>query len=328
MPHNHVPTCHSIAIEDTLLARAPKGWPSSTHLRVLHFPRGDAEAALKLVEDYSCRVFIIGTHRYPDDFFCSLAAPSLIQRMGTGCSNIPLELCQRLGHTVAVTSGAVEDSVAEHALMLMLACARHAREADLAIRNQTWTRLSGLSLYGKTLGLAGYGAIARKFASIAKKAFNMRIHALVRRPLPPDGLIDEYTTDPKSLFSRSQFISLHLPETTETCGLVNRELLAALQPGGILVNTARGSLINEDALAEALLSGHLAAAGLDVFKNEPYVPSGRHDLRKINNLLMTPHIASSSDSSNALMLQICLDNSKAFLETGFCPDKHTSSSLF
>lgn len=286
------------------------------------FPRGDSDAALKLSQEQQCRVFIVGTHHYPKELFSSLAYPSLIQRMGTGCSNIPLQICFNHGHTVAITAGAVEDSVAEHALMLMLACARNAHEADLAIRKGTWSRLSGMSLYGKTLGLVGYGNIARKLATIAKKAFNVRIHALVRRPLPADDWVDVFTTDPKTLFQQSDIISLHLPETPKTMGMVNQQLLAELNPGSILVNTARGSLIDEDALAEALLSGHLAGAGLDVFKNEPYVPSGCHDFRKINNLLMTPHIASSSDQSNSRMIRICLGNADAFINTGTCPNEN------
>jgi D-3-phosphoglycerate dehydrogenase len=223
------------------------------------------------------------------------AAPKLrvIARAGTGVDNVDLAAATARGILVINAPGANSISVAEHALALMLSLSRAVPAADAAMKRSVWDRKSliGAELRGKTLGLVGLGRIGREVA-VRARSFGMEVVA--HDPFISDrvaaGLaIELLSLD--ALCSRADYISLHLPATTETRGLFNRARLSACKRGVRIVNTARGELIDSTALADAIESGHVAGAGIDVFDIEP--PT-EWRLARLPQVVATPHIAAST----------------------------------
>jgi glyoxylate reductase len=228
----------------------------------------------------------------------------LVGNYGVGYDNVDVAACSDRGIAVTNTPGVLDAAVAELALALMLACRRELVVSDRFVRDARWRtgwsrpeRL-GHDLAGATLGLVGLGRIGSEVAKRAE-AFGMRVVHHRRS----DGLpLDE-------LLRTSDVVSLHVPLTPETQGLLSRERLALLRDGATLVNTARGGIVDEDALVDELVSGRISA-GLDVFADEPRVPERLLDLR---NVVLTPHIASATVETRAAMTRVLVDNVLAFL---------------
>ncbi|MDR2935411.1 MAG: hydroxyacid dehydrogenase, partial [Candidatus Adiutrix sp.] len=199
------------------------------------------------------------------------------------------------GIAVLNTPGQNAGAVAELVMGHLLALVRRLMPAHAAPQAGRWekNRLSGTELGGKTLALIGFGAVGRKVAALAK-GFGMEV--LVYDPLVTAEAIAAEGARPAAwpeLLAAADFVSLHLPLTPETRGLISREVIfSRLKPGAILVNCARGGLVDEAALAEALASGRLAGAGLDVFENEP--PGADHPLLALENVVVTPHLGAST----------------------------------
>lgn len=224
------------------------------------------------------------------------AAPGLevIARHGVGVDNIDVAAATRRGIPVAYTPEANAVSVAEHAILLMAAVARRLLAYDAAARRGDWAlrdRYAAVELDGKTLGVVGVGRIGRLVARKAKGAFGMRV--LGHDPLLPPEAIAEAGLEPvgalEDLLPVVDVLSLHVPLTRETRGLVGAAALARMRPSAVLLNTSRGGVVDEAALCEALAGGRLAGAGLDVFEEEP-VPAG-HPLLRLPNVVVTPHSA-------------------------------------
>ena len=221
------------------------------------------------------------------------AAPQLraVGRAGVGVDNIDLDAATRQGVIVFNTPGGSTLSVAELAVGLMLALARHIPQADRSIRADRWEKgeLVGFELMGKTLGLIGLGRIGREVAQRAR-AFGMEL--LAYDPFVSDGTVAGVRlVDLDKLLALSDIVSLHAPLTEATAALLDRERLRSMRHGAMLINCARAGLVDEDALLEALESGHLGGAGLDVFAGEPSV---NPRLRALSNVVLTPHIAAST----------------------------------
>jgi D-3-phosphoglycerate dehydrogenase len=206
--------------------------------------------------------------------------------LGTGARSYmnPEELGQ-LGIEVHLIKGYGDTAVAECAIALMWAAARGIAQMDREMRAGNWLREDGMQLTGKTLGLIGFGGIAAEVARIALGS-GMRVVAWNRSPKQFAG-VDFVSLD--ALLAQSQIISLHLLLNDETRGFLSRERIAAMQPGVILVNTARGAMVDEEAMIEALKSGHIRRAGLDVFNIEP-LPAD-HPLTRIPNVTLSAHSA-------------------------------------
>ena len=223
------------------------------------------------------------------------AAPNLrvIARAGTGVDNVDVPAASARGIVVMNAPGANSVSVAEHALALMLSLARAVPAADAAMKRGVWDKkkLTGIELRGKTLGLVGLGRIGQEVAARAR-SFGMAIVA--HDPFISEqvaGTLGIELLDLDGLCARADYISLHIPATPETHHLFNRERLAKCRANARIVNTARGELIDETALAEAITSGHIAGAGLDVFETEPPRDG---TLTTLPQVVATPHIAAST----------------------------------
>ena len=206
--------------------------------------------------------------------------------LGTGARSYmnPEELSQ-LGIEVHLIKGYGDTAVAECAIALMWASARGIAKMDREMRAGNWLREDGMQLTGKTLGLIGFGGIAAEVARIALGS-GMRVIAWNRTPKPFAG-VDFVSLD--ALLAQSHVVSLHLLLNDETRGFLSRERIAAMKPGVILVNTARGAMVDEAAMIEALKSGHIRHAGLDVFNTEP-LPAD-HPLTKLPNVTLSAHSA-------------------------------------
>lgn len=224
-------------------------------------------------------------------------APRLrvISRIGVGYDNIDVQAATQRGIVVCYTPHGPTLSTAEHAVALIFAVAKTVAYADREIRRGRWHThfftLKGMELRDRVLGLVGLGRIGGHVAQIMQ-AVGMRVIALDPMLTAEKSLqLGLQKVDSLSeLLARSDVVSLHAPATAETRHLINASRLQAMKPGAILINTARGSLVDEHALADALRSGHLAGAGLDVFEREPI--SSENPLIHLENVVLTDHIAS------------------------------------
>jgi D-3-phosphoglycerate dehydrogenase / 2-oxoglutarate reductase len=214
----------------------------------------------------------------------------IISRTGAGVDNIDLAAASERGILVCNAPGINSISVAEHSLALILAMSKQLKVIDEAVRKGDWriryTSQTG-DLEGKTLGLVGLGQIGSLLAEKARLAFHMKIIAYDPYVKKEEQIT--LTSSLEDLFGQSDFISIHVPHTKETHHLVNEKLLSLMKPSSYLVNTARGTVVDEKALFQALEKGLIAGAALDVFEEEP--PSLDNPLLKLNNVIVTAHTA-------------------------------------
>jgi phosphoglycerate dehydrogenase-like enzyme len=229
----------------------------------------------------------------------------LIQKIGVGVNTIDVEAAKHRGIAVCNLPGSNSRAVAEMALLLMLACLRRLPELHFAVKNHDWKSAWQLQdrfgeLGGRTVGLLGYGAVPRLLAPMLQ-AMGAKVLYWSR---------SASNADRDSLLSHSDIVSLHLPLTPETRGFLD---LGKMKRGAILINTARGGLVDEAVLAESLESGHLAAAGLDVFAQEPPLSSSR--LLSLPNVICAPHLAWLTRETLERSLSAAADNARR-LATG------------
>ena len=218
--------------------------------------------------------------------------------LGTGArSYMDPEALASLGIAVHLIKGYGDVAVAEHTIALLFAAARDVAAMDRAMRAGTWLRSEGVQLAGKTLGLVGFGGIAAEVARVAR-GIGMRVLAWNRTPRHADGV--EFVAIER-LLPESDAVSLHLLLNDETRGFLTRARIAAMRPGAILVNTARGALVDEDAMVDALRSGRLGHAALDVFAVEPLPPD--HVLATLANTTLSAHSAFRTPEANVRLIE-------------------------
>ena len=235
----------------------------------------------------------------------------VISRYGVGVDNVDLEYAHKKNIIVTNTPGANSVSVAELAVGLMLSLIRHIPQAFEATRSGGWPRMNGLSLEGKTVGIIGFGSIGRQ---LARRLAGFDCCLLAYDPYPDLSFAEQCGVQMlplDDLLSQSNIITLHLPLSPSTQGLVNESFLAKTRPGTMLINTARGEIIDEDALYNALKSGRLAGAALDVFSQQPPDPS--NPLLLLPNVLVTPHMGAHTDGATNSMGWMSLNDCLAVL---------------
>lgn len=249
------------------------------------------------------------------DVFASSPNLRILSLWGTGTDHVDLSAASASGVIVTNTPGVSAVAMAEHALTLMLAVARDIPRIDSKTRKGAWPRGFVTQLHGKTLGVVGLGAIGTQTARIAK-GIGMRVIAWTRTPAgkPIDELGLELV-DLEHLYQRSDVVSLHVRLTSETTGMVGRRELEAMKESAILINTARGPVVDEGALVEALSGGAIRGAGVDVFDQEP-LPEN-HPLGQLPNVVMTPHSGGVTPEALEAGLQMAVDN--VFAELGGQP---------
>src|SRR5437868_5564920 len=225
-----------------------------------------------------------------------------IARMGVGYDAIDVAAATDLGIAVTITPGTLEESVAEHTVAMMLGVSRTLLQRDREVRAGRWTRQPMPRMAGKTFGIVGLGRIGR---SVAAKVRALGMNVVAFDPYADKAAaakigVTLMTLD--ELLQTADVVSLHTTTTPETTNMINRKTLALMKPGSILVNTGRGALVDEDALCEALDSGHLFGAGLDVFKTEPLPLDS--PLLKYGNVLLCTHMGGLDNESTAAMANL------------------------
>ena len=242
-------------------------------------------------------------------------APKLrvVSNYAVGFNNVDLAATDARGIVVTNTPDVLTETTADLAFALMLAAARRVVEGDTLVRNGRWRgwapdQLLGHDVHGATLGIVGLGRIGRAVARRAR-GFGMRVLYWNRRRLarPPAGV--RYASLP-ALLGRADFVSLHVPLTSDTRHLIDAAALARMKRTAILVNTSRGPIVDEAALVRALRARRIAAAGLDVFEGEPAVPAA---LRRLPNVVMTPHVGSATTATRTAMALLAVRNLVAAL---------------
>ncbi len=261
---------------------------------------------VQAMSDYDCVCSSLGDPMDATVFNVPNARARMIGHYGAGYDNIDVAAAKAAGITVSNTPDVLTDATADIALMLMLMASRRASEGERQLRAGKWggwgtTSLMGQSLEGKTLGLVGFGRIAQATGLRAARALGMQIAYYSRRRAPANieaSLDARYVPSLEDLAATSDVLSLHTPGGEETRHMVDARLLGLMKPTAILINTARGSVINEADLAQALKAGTIWAAGLDVYEQEPKV----HPLLlTLDNAVLLPHLGSATIETRVAM---------------------------
>jgi lactate dehydrogenase-like 2-hydroxyacid dehydrogenase len=236
---------------------------------------------------------------------------------GVGFNHIDLDAAKAAGLTVTNTPEVLTDCTADLAMTLIMMVARRSGEGERHVRSNSWTgwrptHMMGTSVTGKTLGMIGMGRIARAVASRAAHGFGMKI--VFHDPFPPSaedikGLNATQCDSPEEVYAQADFLSLHCPGGKATYHLIGEEAFAAMKPGAFLINTARGDVVEEAALIEALRTSQIAGAGLDVFEKEPVISA---DLMAMENVVLLPHLGSATQETRYAMGMRVVENLEAF----------------
>lgn len=276
---------------------------------------GSADALLPTVTDKVTAQVLGGEPR----------ALKIVANFGVGYNNIDVEAAQAAGVVVTNTPDVLTDCTADLAMTLLLSVARRAGEGERQVRAGEWagwrpTHMLGTKVTGKTLGIVGLGRIGRAVAKRARHGFGMRIlyHDAMPVPAAEVAALGAEARDLDQLLAESDFVSLHCPATPDTRHLINAETLARMKPGAFLVNSARGDVVDEAALVEALRSGAIAGAGLDVYEGEPEVTPA---LSAMENVVLLPHLGSATTETRVAMGMRAVANLQAYFRGDPPPDR-------
>jgi (S)-sulfolactate dehydrogenase len=239
----------------------------------------------------------------------------VVGRLGVGLDNIDLDACKQRAVAVRPATGANDAAVAEYVIATALILLRDAYAAGAEVIAGAWPRqrCMGREVGGKVLGLVGFGGIARETAQRAR-ALGMRIMAHDPFVAETDAAWkDVERSDLDKLMANSDIVSLHLPLTDDTRGLLDAQMIARMEKGTVLINTSRGGIVDEDAVVESLRAGHLAGAAFDVFETEPLTSAIGARFKGVSNLVLTPHIAGVTQESNVRVSAVTADNVRKVL---------------
>lgn len=248
---------------------------------------------------------IAGSEPYTRKVFEALPELRVVVRRGVGYDAVDTQAAADHNVVVATTPGVLDESVAEHTIAMLMGCARGFPALDRYVRRGTWIRTAYPRMSGKTLGIVGLGRIGQ---AVARKAIGLGMKVVAFDPYPNEEFASKWGIeylDLDTLLGRSDVVSLHLAMSNAAKHMINRETLAKMKRGSILVNTGRGPLVNENHLVEALRSGHLLAAGLDVFEQEPLPLTS--PLLDLENVLLSGHMAGVDIESNSEICVKCAD---------------------
>jgi len=248
----------------------------------------------------------------------------ILANFGVGYNHIDVAAARRLGMVITNTPDVLTDDTADLAIALMLAVARRMGEGERQLREGDWTgwrptHLLGTRVTGKTIGIVGFGRIGQAVARRARLGFGMTVLFTSRGPVAEELVAGTGAVQRPldSLLAEADFISLHVPATPETRHLIDASRLRLMQRHAFLINTARGDVVDEDALIEALQAGTIAGAGLDVYQREPSVPEA---LVALPNVVLLPHLGSATMESRSAMGMRAVENLVAFFDGDTAPD--------
>ena len=294
---------------DTEFKRAPEVFSSALVQCIA--VAGDEPTLAREVKERGARYAIVGSVKYTGAIYDALSQGGVIARFGVGHDGIDKDKATAAGVLCTNTPGVLDQSVAELAMLLILAAARRLPSLDAEMRAGSWNLgPSGIELKGKTLAIVGGGRIGQATARIASQGFGMRTIGFRRSERPGDAAVfDATAVDFASAVGDADFVSLHINAEPANHQFLNRTRLSLIPSRAWLINTARGSVVDESALYDALTEKRLAGAALDVFDREPYVPAEpSRDLRTLPNVVLAPHVGSHTREANRGMAERALQN--------------------
>jgi len=263
-----------------------------------------------------CDGYIAGVDFITAETLAACDRLKVISRYGVGIDRVDLAAAKARGITVCNTPGANAQAVADLAMGLILSVARRIPMLDRSTRDGLWIRSTGVEIYGKTIGILGLGVIGK---SVAKRAQGFSMRVMAYDPYMDDKYAQEndiIAADFDTLIKSADIISLHLPLTQETRHIIGGDAMRSMKPGVIIVNTARGGLIDEAAAVDLLKSGHIGGLGLDVYEQEPPEHSA---LCGLDNVVLTPHTAPHTAESTRNMADMSVRNLIDILSGSACP---------
>jgi len=288
----------------------------------------EEEAVAEAVTRHGARAVIVGLYPYTGALYRALQATAgdcgaVIARFGVGHENVNKALAREHGILVCNTPGALDQSVAELTMWLIGSFSRHLSTVAARFQAGEFAGVTGTELYGKRLGVVGLGRIGQRVAAAAHFGFGMKViasgassaaqlearHGCDLAAIEARLGLEHYTDDSDAVFRESDFVTLHFPSNAATRRFVDARRLGLMKPTAVLINTARGAVVDEAALFDALAAKAIGGAALDVFEKEPYQPiSPGQDLRTLPNVLLTPHIGSDTREANDRMARAAADN--------------------
>ena len=284
----------------------------STTVDLACVPAPSAEEALvEAIGSSGARHVIVGSTIYRGPLYTALPRGSVLARYGVGHEGIDKAQATRAGLLCTNTPDVLHQSVAELTMLLVGAAARHLLPIATALTAGRWTPVEGMELEGRTLAIVGCGTIGRTVARIASAGYGMRVVGYTRRARSnaADVYFETITDDFEAAVRGADFVSLNIPAYPENVGFIDRERLALFSPHTWLVNTARGAVVDEEALYDAIAEGCIGGAALDVFEKEPSVPVDEaHDLRRLERVVLVPHVGSNTAQANRRMAERALRN--------------------
>jgi phosphoglycerate dehydrogenase-like enzyme len=292
--------------------RAERVFASATGVTCVAGPSEEGALA-QAIADAGARHAVVGGRAYRGPLYSAIRRGRVIARFGVGHDGIDKRKATEAGVLCTNTPAVLDQSVAELTFLLIAAAARHLTRIAGAMSDGKWVPVEGAELRGKTLTMIGVGRIGRAVARIARRGYEMRVVGY-HRPGSASAAIaqddfDLMTDDLGMGLGEADFVSLLIPAAPENAHFINRERLAMLNPHAWLINTARGMVVDENALYDALVEGRIGGAAMDVFDQEPYVPGdAARDLRRLPNVILTPHVGSHTPEANGRMAARALEN--------------------
>jgi phosphoglycerate dehydrogenase-like enzyme len=300
-----------VLVTEPEYARVEALFASFDPLRCEPAPSAD-EALAAAVRARGARHVIIGSQPYSAALYAAVPTGGVIARLGVGYDGVNLGRATEHGLLCTNTPGVLHQSTAELAMLLIAAAARRLLVDAAAMRARRWVPSTGTELAGATLAIVGAGQIGGTLARIASRGYGMHVIGCRRHPdvaRPDDEVFEILTSDFEEAVRDADFVSLHMPGTPENRQFVDAARLALLPKHAWLINTARGAVVDEGALFEALAERRIAGAGIDVFEREPYEPvSAERDLRTLDNVILLPHVGSNTVAANRRMGERALAN--------------------
>ncbi len=285
-----------------------------------------------LIKENGVRGFIADVHSYNSELYEALPTGSVISRFGVGHDSVDKQKATAAGIYVTNTPGVLNTSVKEQAMWMIGSLARNIPALDRSMRAQEWSPRRGVEVKGKTLAILGFGRIAQDICKSAHYGFGMNVIGFDQfseeefckfskvetfEEFQKEVPVARITTDLADAVKEADFVLMMMAVTAETTGMADKELFSLMPANAYFLNAARGSLVNENDLYDALTDGSIAGAAIDVFIQEPYQPiDANKDLRNLENLVMTPHIASNTTETNVAMASASAQNVMAILRDG------------
>jgi phosphoglycerate dehydrogenase-like enzyme len=301
----------TVLVTESEYRKAEGRFLSAPALECLRAPDVEADLASAIREAHASSV-VVGPRTYSGALYEALRPGGVIARFGVGHDGIDKVRATECGLLCTNTPGVLNQSVAEHTMLLIAAAARRLVAASSGMAQGAWDPVAGEELQGRTLAIIGCGGIGRSVARIAALGYGMQVVGCSRPDVPPPAGLEHFravTDDFATAVRDADFVSLHMSASRDNVHFIDRERLAHLGERTWLINTARGSLVDERALFAALADRRLAGAALDVFVREPYAPmDGSGDLRSLENVILTPHVGSNTAAANGRMAERALQN--------------------